>query len=149
MRLSMRGSGRWLPLAILVAFAGCGAASDGLPRQPISGTVSLDGQPLATGVITFTPAADQATQSGGIITGGTFAVPRAQGPVPGKYAVSISSASAQASVPPDEAKTGMPGHVAPSRGRDPIPDKYNARTTLTADVKEGGGNQFQFDLKTK
>jgi hypothetical protein len=149
MRLSIWALGGRLSLAIVVACAGCGAAGDGLPRQPVTGTVTLDGQPLARGVITFTPAAGQATQSGGVIAAGRFWVPREQGPVPGQYSVSISSASVEASVPPDEAKTGMPGHVAPNRARDPIPDKYNASTTLTALVKEGGGNSFQFDLKTK
>jgi len=143
---AMRGR---LPLAILVSCAGCGAAGDGLPRQPIWGTVTLDGQPLAKGVITFTPTAGQPTQSGGIITGGKFSVPRGQGPVPGKYSVSISSASAEAQLPPEEVKTGMPGYVSPNRTRDPIPSKYNANTTLTAEVKEGGDNSFQFDLKTK
>src|SRR6516165_2617663 len=107
MRLSMRALGGRMSLAILIACAGCGAAGDGLPRQPIWGTVTLDGQPLAKGFITFTPAAGQATQSGGVITGGKFSVPREQGPVPGKYSVSISSARAEAKVPPEEAKTGM------------------------------------------
>jgi hypothetical protein len=149
MRLSMRALGGRLPLAILVACAGCGSAGDGLPREAIWGNVTLDGQPLAMGVITFTPSEGQATQSGGVVTGGKFSVPRDQGPVPGKYAVSISSASAEAQVPPEEAKTGMPGYVTPGRKRDPIPDKYNTNTTLTAEVKKGGGNSFQFDLKTK
>jgi hypothetical protein len=146
---SLRALGGQLSLVILVACAGCSSAGDGLPRQPIDGTVTLDGQPLATGFITFTPAAGQPTQSGGIITGGRFSVPRDQGPVPGKYSISINSASAEVTLPPEEVKTGLPGHVPPNRTRDPIPDKYNAKTTLTAEVKEGGGNSFQFDLKTK
>jgi hypothetical protein len=149
MHRSMRVLGEWLPLAILLACAGCGARGDGLPRQPIDGSVTLDGQPLATGFITFTPASGQPTQSGGVIKSGKFSVARDQGPVPGKYSVTINSASMEVNLPPEEVKTGLPGHVPPNRARDPIPDKYNARTTLTADVKEGGGNSFQFDLKTK
>jgi len=149
MGLSMRPRGGWLPLAFLIVCAGCGGADDGLARQPIWGTVTLDGQPLANGVITFTPASGQPTQSGGVISAGKFSVPREQGPVVGNYSVSINSSSAEATVPPDQEKSGMPGHVAPNRARDPIPDKYNAKTTLTAEVKKEGGNDFQFDLKTK
>ena len=114
--VSTAGLGGRLRLAILVACAGCGAAGDGLPRQPIWGTVKLDGQPLARGFITFTPAAGQTTQSGGIITDGNFSVLRDQGPVAGKYSVSINSASAEANLPPEEVKTGMPGHVPIGRG---------------------------------
>jgi hypothetical protein len=76
-------------------------------------------------------------------------VPRDQGPVPGKYAISINAATAEVNLPPEEVKTGLPGHVPPNRARDPVPEKYNAKTTLTAEVKQDGGNSFKFDLKTK
>ena len=35
--------------------AGCSQSSDELPREPVSGTVTLDGQPLASGTIQFSP----------------------------------------------------------------------------------------------
>jgi hypothetical protein len=46
----------WLPLAILCAFGltalvGCG----GVKRLPVSGTVTLDGQSLDGGILTFSP----------------------------------------------------------------------------------------------
>jgi hypothetical protein len=149
MRHSVRASGGWLPLAILVACAGCGGdVGDELPREAIWGTVTLDGKPIAHGAITFAPAAGQATQSGGVVTDGKFSVPRGQGPVPGKYNVSINSTTAQANIPASEASSGMPGYVA-RQPVDPIPEKYNNKTTLSAEVKKGGDNNFQFDLKTK
>ena len=40
----------------LFALLGCGGAEDDLPRQAISGTVTLDGKPLEAGSITFDPA---------------------------------------------------------------------------------------------
>lgn len=40
--------------AMLVASSGCGGG-DGLPRQAISGRVTLDDQPLESALITFTP----------------------------------------------------------------------------------------------
>ena len=134
---------------IFVAYVGCGGSDDELPREAISGNVTLDGEPLANGYVTFNPAEGQATQSGGLVTVGKFSVPREQGPVPGKYSVSISSGSAEAKLSPAEEQTGMPGHVTSNKARDPIPAKYNANSTLAAEVKKGGDNDFPFELKTR
>src|SRR6516165_3331819 len=46
----------WLPLAVLCAFGltslvGCG----GVKRLPVSGTVTLDGQPVNGGILSFSP----------------------------------------------------------------------------------------------
>ncbi len=38
--------------------AGCSGGGDDLPRESVSGTVTLDSQPLADGVIQFMPAGD-------------------------------------------------------------------------------------------
>ncbi len=149
MHLPVRDMARPLRALIFLVHFGCGGSDDGLPREAISGNVTLDGEPLAIGYVTFDPAEGQATQSGGLITVGKFSVPREQGPVPGKYSVSISSGSAEAKLSPAEEKTGMPGHVPTNKARDPIPAKYNTNSTLDAEVKKGGGNDFPFELKTK
>jgi hypothetical protein len=124
-----------LSLAVLIVWAGCRGTDDGLPREAISGNVTLDGKPLADRYITFTLAVGQGTQSGGMVKTGRFSVPRDQGPVPGKYAVSINSGAGGATVSPEDAKSGMPGLVTPGKVPDPIPARYNSGTMLTADVK--------------
>jgi hypothetical protein len=53
---TMRVRRGWLPLAVLCAFGltslvGCG----GVRRIPVAGTVTLDGQPVNGGVLTFSP----------------------------------------------------------------------------------------------
>src|SRR5438132_10117593 len=73
--------------------AGCGGAGDQLPREPVSGTVTFDGQPLKSGTIRFVPVqTKEGIDSGGMVTDGRFAVPRQEGPVPGNYKVMIFAA---------------------------------------------------------
>jgi hypothetical protein len=138
-----------LAALVLAALAGCGGG-DALPREAISGTVSLDGRPLKEGVIQFMPAVtttDGGTVAGGSILDGKFEVPRDQGPTPGQYSVTILSGGAgEEQLPPGT----MPGEGPKKPAKEKIPAKYNAQTTLTAEVKKGGpNNAFKFDLTSK
>jgi hypothetical protein len=135
---------------VLVLLAGCGGGDgDDLPREAVSGKVALDGQPLAEGAIQFLPEggpdAKGPTVSGGaVIKGGAYDISRAKGLTPGKYKVAITSA-APADAPAADAAPGP----APKPAAEKIPAKYNASSTLTAEVKSGGGNTFDFDLSSK
>jgi hypothetical protein len=78
---------RRLSLASVVFVAlglavGCSGSGDDLPREPVSGTVTLDNQPLASGTISFIPVAGQGG-GGGTITDGKFSIAREGGLVPG------------------------------------------------------------------
>ena len=134
--------------ALISLGMGCGSG-DGLPRQPISGTVTLDGQPLATGSIAFRPAdaAGPGVPVGAQIDGGSFSIARAVGPTPGTYHVAISS--------PQEGKaTAKTTSAQPGDGDSPpafdlIPPQYNAQTTLQAEVGAGKSNDFRFELKSR
>ena len=84
-----------LPAAVVGLMAiGCsGEVGDDKPREPVSGTVTLDGQPLPEGIILFAPAGgpgEAVASATGKIENGQFSIPRTQGPVPGNYKVSIS-----------------------------------------------------------
>jgi hypothetical protein len=131
------------PLAFLFfapLLAGCGGG-DELPRRAVSGTVTLDGQPLAEGTIRFDPADGQATGGGDVIRGGSYSLPRANGLVPGQYRVSISSASGA---------SGASGEAPGSAGvmmSEQIPSRYNSRSELTAEVADSGSNTFDLDLE--
>ena len=133
--------------SLLLAAAGCGG-SDGLDRQAVTGTVSLDGAPLKEGQIQFFPAANtkEAIATGARITGGTFSIPRADGPIPGTYTVQITASGGEQA--PPEGSDGMPG-TGPKHDKELIPAKYNAQTTLKADVKSGEANKFDFPLTSK
>ena len=132
--------------ALAVAMVGC-EGGDGLPRQPVSGTVTLDGQPLDYGSIQFVNAGAELTMScGGLITDGRFAIPRDQGPIPGPYRVAIYAPDRGQQVP----GSGSDQPTAPgSIPKDRVPPRYNQSTTLTAQVEKGDRNVFAFDLKSE
>jgi len=132
-------------LALGLALTGCGGATDNLPRQAVSGEVTLDGKPLPSGSIQFVPeSATTATEAGAAIQDGRYAIARDQGPVPGKYVVRIYGSSGQIVQPED----GIPGSVHPMP-KELIPLKYNTKTTLSAEVKPEAPNAFDFKLDSK
>jgi hypothetical protein len=121
---------------------GCSEPADELPREPVSGTITFEGKPLAKGMIQFIPAAGRGeTQAGAPIENGSYSIPQPEGPVPGRYTVVITASEAGAAAP-----AGPPGREVPSP-KELIPAKYNTRSTLTAEVKKGEKNRRDFDLK--
>ncbi len=135
-------------LIALVVVGGCGRGGDKYDRLPFSGTVTLDGQPLASGYIVFEPKSGQPTQSGGMISGGKFDVPRKSGAVAGKYSVAIFSGvdSSTSNVEPGTLEAEM----AALKGKgERVPRKYNIDSILTVEVESGKDNVFPFDLTNK
>jgi hypothetical protein len=137
-----------LSLSMAVLAPGC-SSGDGLPREPISGTVTLDGEPLSEGAIQFSPAGTApsgvAVSAGAVIAGGRFSIASEHGLVPGTYKVGVNAADR------GSAQTGPagPGGKSIVRPKELIPNKYNAQTTLIAEVKKGGPNDFRFELQSK
>ncbi|MFM7316796.1 MAG: hypothetical protein ACKO85_02685 [Isosphaeraceae bacterium] len=138
---------RNLYLAFFMALAGCGGG-DGLDRQPVTGQVVLDGQPLKDAEILFFPTSNgkDAIATGAHISNGAYTISRENGPIPGNYKVQITAAGG-AQAPPANADA-MPG-TGPIHAKELIPARYNVQTTLTADVKAGETNKFDFTLSTK
>jgi hypothetical protein len=121
-------------LAFLL-FAGCGP-SDGMVQ--VSGTVSLDGQPLDKGAITFTPTDGKSPTAGATIEAGKYTtrVPK------GTSKVSITS-------PKEVGKRKL--YNTPDSPETPIieeriPAKYNQTTELTREIN--GDATLDFELKT-
>lgn len=133
---------------VLACLSGCGS-SDDLPREAVSGKVTLDGKPLASGSIQFLPVGggdpnNPAISGGATIKDGAYSIPRESGLTPNKYTVAITSAQGGA----DAAAGGAPG-PAQKPAKETIPEKYNKDSTLDAAVKPGGENTFNFDLTSK
>jgi hypothetical protein len=134
------------PLALL-ALVGCADPAppvDTLPRKAISGTVTLDGQPLPEGSIQFDPVerALGTTVATGGIKDGKYSIERKLGPVPGKYKVSISSIPAIKIGPNEE-----PG-PRPKQDPEKIPAQYNTKSTLTKEITDGLA-PIDFELKSQ
>lgn len=143
---SLRAATSALLVFVGVGVLGCSQAEqgDGLAREAVAGTVTLDGQPLNSASIQFIPAAPGTSpEASGEIKDGKFEIGRDRGPVAGEYKVMIST-SQSVEVQPGE----MPGDP-PKPKADPVPAKYNTATTLTAEVKAGGPNEFEFALEAK
>src|SRR3954453_17607629 len=86
-----------IPVAAATFSPGCGGEADSLPRQAVSGTVTMKGAPLPAGMIQFQPTAPhRVTGGGGGIPDGAYSIAKAQGLVPGTYRVSITSGATAA-----------------------------------------------------
>ncbi|WP_166827937.1 carboxypeptidase-like regulatory domain-containing protein [Thalassoroseus pseudoceratinae] len=126
-------------LCISATLVGCGS-DDPLNRQAVSGMVSLKGEPLDTGSISFEPKGDGTTVGGGAtITDGNFEIKQERGLPPGTYLVRVFSADEQGE------KIEMPGEsrkLAPDR----IPPEWNAASEQTIEVKDGDQNHFELKI---
>ena len=117
----------------LLTLAGCGGG--GPAEYAVTGTVTFDGQPVEKGEIRFLPAGTQGTAYAGAIVNGKFECKVTEG----QKRVEMSATREAATPAPD----GLPDYVSY------IPAEYNTQSTLTAEVKPGGGNTFTFDLKSQ
>jgi len=139
---------RRIKLLVLIAAVcgGCGGGDEQLKKRgSVTGMVTFDGQPLATGRITFTAKGKEGGVTGAEIENGVYEIPREKGPVAGSHQVSITS--------PQKTGQQIPAVMPAKEGTmidvvvESIPDKYNTRTTLTAEIKAGENLAVNFDLK--
>jgi len=120
-----------------VLAGGCGPA--GPETHPVTGSVTLDGQPLPDGDIIFVDPTSATVPGAGKITNGKYT---AVSP-PGNKKVEIRASKM---MPLPEGKTGAMGEKEMSQQY--IPAKYNTETELTMEVTAGDNNK-DFELNTK
>lgn len=120
-------------LLVLAGLTGCSGGESLPDLATVTGTVSLDGNPLPSANVLFQP--QQGTTAFAMTDeNGKFELMYNQdvtGATPGSYTVKISK----------EKNPEEPGNEL-------LPAKYNEQSTLTADVKADQENDFQFDLTT-
>ncbi len=138
---------------VCICCVGCGGGGDGdrPSRVPVSGVITISGQPLAGATVVFIPVAHNygataMTDSDGAYELQTFD-PK-DGAVPGRYQVTVRKVESPVGVPateepPDDDDAG-PLFVEKSL----IPAKYGQPNTsgLEAQVAESGENKLSFDL---
>jgi len=127
--------------ALAIAFAGCGGGPKGPQLAPVSGVVTLDGQPLPDAHIVFQPSGEKASPSiADTGTDGTFqlAFNRAStGALPGSHTVRITTARIATA---DDGKETVV--------EEKLPERYHAKSELKFDVKPEG-NRFEIALESK
>ncbi len=124
-------------LAICLVLDGCG--SGGRPeakKYPVSGTVTLDGQPMAEGLVYFKTISAGAVDAAQI-KGGKFQGRAQEGDR--RVEICLNKTEIQETGP------GMKTEVQ----KNLIPPQYNEESTLTAKVTPQGPNEFKFELVTK
>jgi len=118
----------------VTATSGCGDAGDGLERVSVSGSVTLNGEPVPHGVIRFAPSAEtEGPMASAMITDGQYQINQDQGPVPGEYEVRVhaySDPNASSSAPSGNTKLGPK-----ISDDDSAPDNNQVPTTKVAPVE--------------
>ncbi|MEM7476429.1 MAG: hypothetical protein AAF483_15665 [Planctomycetota bacterium] len=153
-----------LTILSLCAFAGCGGPT--LPTIDVTGSVTVDGQPMEGVSVIFSPAA---SSSGRAATGQTDAQGNfklttetpGDGALAGDYKVAITKAQTADDNLPKEVDPDDPDSMdsiygsldtqKQEKSTNLIGKKWTSAATsgLTATVAEGGDNTFNFEVTSK
>lgn len=127
--------------AVVVVLAGVLVAGCGSPHEAsVSGTVTLDGEPLDRGTVSFHPVGEGAVAYGQIGADGSYEVKtgRESGLAPGDYKVTVV-----ATTPPPPPKDPMDEPV----GELITPQRYGAKQTTDLQFAvEPGSNTIDLEL---
>lgn len=120
---------------------GCSGSVDGPKLYSVTGTVTLDGQPIPDASILFKDPTGKNKSYFASVKDGSYSTEMEAG----KRQVIITASRKSKDKMVDNAE---------GTGKEPameqyLPAIYNEKTTLEIDVVSGGENQFPFDLKSK
>jgi hypothetical protein len=142
MRIFLKQLLTFQAVLICLSTLGCGGgAPDGPELFPVTGTVTFDGEPISEGRILFRADGGTGKGYGGDIKDGTYTLET----VSGSMKVEITASRI---VPGKFGEAASPDEDPPPLSEMYIPEIYNTKSTLTAEVKEDGENTIPFDLKT-
>ncbi|MDO4575959.1 MAG: hypothetical protein Q4D98_12180 [Planctomycetia bacterium] len=130
---------RWNVVLLLAVVLGITAFTGGCSKKPkmarVTGTVTLDGQPLKYGAVFFSPESGPYQPRGTIQPDGTFEMMTQdwKGAPLGEYKVFINCFESQ------DPNFKQDPNKEPVRGKNMIPKKYNdaEKSGLTISVKKG------------
>ncbi|MCA9015149.1 MAG: hypothetical protein KDA74_06495 [Planctomycetaceae bacterium] len=120
-------------LSLCCAGCGEGTPSDTPDLGRVSGTVTMDGKPLANVAVTFEPETGKPS-FGRTDESGHYELvyKNEQGAKVGQHTVRVTT----------------PTEGPEDTGKDPIPAKYNTKSTLKKEVKQGA-NEINLELTSK
>jgi hypothetical protein len=121
-------------LAVCAALVGCKRQRAFAPTHPIRGSVTLDKKPLAEGVIAFISPE----------TGDLQALPVKEG----KYEGPVRAGKRRVEIRAYRPRKGPRKPLEPPPSNF-LPKRYNAESSLSANVSADGPNVFDFDLRSR
>lgn len=139
-----------LLLIVLTVFSGCsGSKADPRgERFTVGGEVLLGGKPLSRARIIFVPVdRKKAVKATGTINEGFYKIESKNGPLAGKMRVEIQTEILE--LEEVEKIRGDDKTVVPQLNKVDIPEQYNVKSELTAEVRPDEKNTFDFSLVTK
>ncbi len=157
-------------VSALALFAGCpGGGEGGLDTIPVTGTVTLDGSPLAGARVSFSPKGGGRAAVGLTDESGRFELTTnvaGDGALAGSYGVAISKTAAAPSAAAADDPRARGGDLTPEQiqamqaaaagakapgAQSLLPAKYGSADTsgFTAEVKAGEANDFTFKMTSR
>jgi len=125
---------RCFALVAFLTLIGC------VDSTTVSGTVSMDGQPVKSGAITFVKTDGELVRAGAVISDGTFQAKLA----PGKYRIELTGQK----VVGKRKQKGFDGKDEEVESTEELfPERYNAKTELSQEIKPGP-NKIDLKLNT-
>jgi len=114
---------------------GCGPSRVPLPKKvAVKGTVNMDSNPMADGEVVF------------VVPGlGPFNLPVKDGSFSGEAYVGSNKIEVFSYREGEPLTTGK----KEATKINVIPDRFNSKSTLKAEVKDGDANEFRFDVTSK
>jgi hypothetical protein len=137
-------------LLLVFVLTGCSGGSNGSTRVAVKGRVTLNGEPLESGLIKFIPTgATKGPVAVVPVKDGVYKCPSSAGPVEGAYRVEIEKGLdediAEIAANPKAFVNHLKEFGNPVQDLR-IPQKYNRQSELTADVASSGQRTFDFEL---
>lgn len=126
---------------LLLLQVGCGGG--GVERSAVSGSVTLDGNPIEEGMILFSPLGE-GPSAGGDIKNGQYLIEADRGPSPGSYRVEIRAYRGTGRTTHDAARGTTEEIKVPI-----IPARYHSNSELKVEITPEATNQHDFELKSK
>jgi hypothetical protein len=130
-----------LTLSVLGAFLLAASGGCGDSKGTVNGTVTLDGEAVANGAVTFVKTEGDPVREGAVIKDGAFQtrVP------PGKYRIEVNGKK----VVRKETRKGMSGEDEEVEiTEERFPERYNTKSELTQEIRSGV-NTVKLELTSK
>jgi hypothetical protein len=128
----------WLRSVVVLGLATLLGCSDG--KSSVTGAVTIDGQPVASGSVTFVKQSGELAREGAVIQGGSFhaTVP------PGTYKLELNGQKVVGKRK-QKAFDGTDEEVEITE--EAFPPRYNTKSELLQEIKPGA-NAIKLDLKS-